>query len=599
MNTTITRVNGIFERDVAATMNIVVNADGENELIFLDSDDFSNNDAFELIEESQEVCDNIIGSSNYDIGHTFSTGAGGLAHEIGHQFGANHTFNNSCNQNRWNSTAVEPGSGSTIMAYAGICPTNVQNNSDDYFHSISIDQMWATMQSTSCATETSTNNASPVVNAGNDVSVPKSTPLILRGEATDIDSNGLTYCWEQTDNEIATMPPVSTNLAGPAFRSFAPTDSPNRYLPTLTTIVNGDLENEWEVLPSVAREMNFSLVVRDNHANGGASERDNITISVIDTDPFTVTSPNTAVSWDVGLTETITWDKSTTDVAPISCENVKITLSLDGGETFPITLVESTPNDGSYDVIVPNQLTSTARIMIEGIDNIFYNVNTTNFSIISSGPTFLLSNISDIQETCSDEISSVNYTLDVDYINDFSETVDFTLQDLPDGVTGILTPNSLDDSGEITITLNNFSNVSKGDYTIRVNGTSSSLTSTIELPTLIVNNATFDTTTLSTPTNNSNDVITEKLSLTWSGSEDNNSLLYDLEIATDINFSDIFISKENIITNSFTISEILDWDTTYYWRVKSKNNCREGDFSSVYNFTTEDKEYCNSNFTLL
>lgn len=421
MNTTMTRVNGLFERDIAASFTIVLNSSGENELIFLDSetDNLTNDSASTLINESQSLCDNTIGSDNYDIGHTFSTGAGGLAglgvlcsngqkgrgvtgtnspigdtydvdyvaHEIGHQFGAAHTFNNSCSGNRSSSTAVEPGSGTTIMAYAGICAPNIQNQSDDYFHAVSIDQMWTVMQQ-ACGVLTDTNNVAPIVNAGNDFSVPRSTPLVLKGNATDADSESLTYTWEQTDIEIATMPPLATSTAGPAFKSVAPSNSPDRYLPRLSSVISSISSAEWEVLPSVAREMNFSLLVRDNNANGGATGRDNITVTFLDIDPFTVTSQSTSVTWNLDTTETITWDKSTTDQAPINCQNVKIMLSTDGGKNFDTTIIESTPNDGSYDFFVTDELETTefARIMVMGIDQIFFNVNTSDFTIQSTDP---------------------------------------------------------------------------------------------------------------------------------------------------------------------------------------------------------------------
>ena len=295
MNTTMTRVNGVFERDLAVKMVLV----GENDkIIFLDAatDELSNSDPGDLIEESQTVCDTNIGSDNYDIGHTFSTGGGGLAglgvvciqgqkargitgstspigdaydidyvaHEIGHQFGANHTQNNDCQRNT--STAVEPGSGSTIMGYAGICSPNVQPKSDTYFHAVSIAEMSSTIQvSAQCSSITDAGNNVPTANAGANFSIPAGTPFVLRGIATDADGlSSLTYAWEQTDNQTATMPPVATNLVGPLFRSLLPSSSPNRYMPALATVVGGATSSRWEVLPTVARDLNFSFLVRDN-----------------------------------------------------------------------------------------------------------------------------------------------------------------------------------------------------------------------------------------------------------------------------------------------------------------------------------------------
>ena len=412
MNTSMTRVNGVFEKDLGVRMEIVANND---EIIFLDAatDGITDGSAGNMINEVQSICDTTIGTANYDIGHVFSIAGSGLAslgvvcnsgskargvtgrsnpisdpydidyvaHEIGHQFGANHTQNNSCNRN--NPTAVEPGSASTIMGYAGICPPNVQNNSDDHFHSVSITEMWNRIQSSAnCAATTSAGNNTPTISEGEDYSIPKSTPFVLRGNASDIDTaDVLSYNWEQTDNEVATMPPSSGSTSGPNFRSNSSSISPDRFMPALSTIVAGNLGSQWEVLPSVARDMNFSLVVRDNAAGGGNSARDDVKISTVDITPFTVDTPALEVDWPVASTQTVSWSVGSSNQAPVNCQNVTIVLSTDGGATFPITLVANTPNDGTASFEVPNNQTSTARIMVKAADNIFYNVNSINFTI--------------------------------------------------------------------------------------------------------------------------------------------------------------------------------------------------------------------------
>ena len=513
MNTTIARVNEVYERDLAVRMVIV---DNNEDLIFLDAatDGLSNSSASALINESQVKCDDIIGDANYDIGHAFSTGGGGLAqlrsvcvsgnkargitgqgqpindpfdidyvaHEVGHQFGATHTQNNNCN--RTNSTAVEPGSASTIMGYAGICAPNVQRNSDDHFHAVSIAQMWSHIQNTAgCPVETDTGNAAPTADAGSDYSIPKSTPFVLRGKATDANgTDNLTYNWEQTDTEVGTMPPVSTNTGGPMFRSLPSKTSPNRYMPDLTTVVAGNTASTWEVVPSVAREMNFALTVRDNHSGGGNSARDDVKVTTIDTDAFTVTSQN-AMNQVIGIgnTELVTWNKGETDAAPINCQLINIRLSIDGGQTFPILLKENTPNDGSEEIVIPNSETTNARIMVEAADNLFYNINNVNFEIKQLTPSFELKNLTGDLSICNVATTEQSFEIKLDFLNGFNEEVTFNFSGTPSNTNPTLTENTLNNSGNTTLNLSNLNNATPGDYTITINANSPSINKTLDI----------------------------------------------------------------------------------------------------------------------
>lgn len=422
MNTTMTRVNGVFENELSLTMQLVDNTS----IIFLDgtSDPYTNNSGGAMLSQNQTTCDTNIGSANYDIGHVFSTGGGGVAylnspcssikaggvtglaaptgepfnidyvaHEMGHQFGANHTFNSasgSCGGgNRNNPTAYESGSGSTIMAYAGICaPDNVQNNSDDYFHVASLNEIWANISTgvSTCASTSSTGNNSPTITALTSYSIPPSTPFILKGNGNDSDGNGtLTYGWEQYDNAINPIPLLSTSTVGPTFRSIQPSSSPDRYMPALTTVLGGSTASAWEVVPSVARIMNFQLTVRDNDANGGRYATESMTVTTENVDPFIVTAPNAVVDWAVGSSHDITWNVGSTTNGTINCQNVNIKLSTDGGLTYPIDLALNTPNDGAQSITVPNNLSTTCRIIVEAIGNIFYDISNNDFIISTSG----------------------------------------------------------------------------------------------------------------------------------------------------------------------------------------------------------------------
>ncbi len=412
VNTTMTRVNGIFERDLALTMVLVNN---NTDIIFLNAstDNLSNSNAGALINESQTVCDQFIGRNNYDIGHAFSTGGGGLAqlrspctnskargitgsgrpigdsydvdyvaHEMGHQYGGNHTQNNSCQRS---SASVEPGSASTIMGYAGICSPNVQNNSDAYFHAISIQEMWQNISSgnSRCGAQSNTGNSAPTANAGQDYTIPASTPFVLKGNGSDVNSgNSLTYCWEQMDTQPATMPPSSSSTGGPAFRSLNPQSSPDRYMPALSTVKTGQTASTWEVVPSVSRTMNFRLTVRDNAPGGAGTASDNTRITVAGAaGPFVVNTPNTNVSWAAGSTQTVTWNVAGTTGNGVNAANVDILLSTDGGNTYPITVVSAVTNDGSQNITVPNAVGTQNRIMVRGSGHIFYDISNRNFEI--------------------------------------------------------------------------------------------------------------------------------------------------------------------------------------------------------------------------
>jgi len=416
---TMTRNNFVYERDFSIRMTLVGNNDS---VVFITSDSFSNDTAASLINESQTVIDATIGSGNYDVGHTFSTGGGGLAqlnspctgnkargitggpspvgdpydidfvaHELGHQFGGPHTFNgnqgNCAGGNREATNAYEPGSGTTIMAYAGICATdNVQANSDAYFHQKSLQMIWDNVSTgnSTCANQTiATNNGTPTAEAGNDFIIPMSTPYMLVGSSTDpdgIDGSGgndeHTYTWEQYDLGPSGVPADNT-ATGPLVRSFEGTTNPIRYIPRMQDILqNGGVSTTWEKLSNQDRNINFELTVRDNHSTGGKTANDNMTVNVETTaGPFTVTSQPANTSWIQNTTETVTWNRANTHTGTVNTPNVDILLSIDGGMTFPMVLASAVPNDGTHDITVPNITEDNCIVMVKGSGNIFFNVS--------------------------------------------------------------------------------------------------------------------------------------------------------------------------------------------------------------------------------
>jgi hypothetical protein len=417
MNTTMNRVNAVYERDCSIRMNLIADTD---DLIYTDAmtDPYTNGNTGAMIGENQSNVDTEIGGASYDIGHVFGLNSGGLAslgvvcsgskargvtgsgspigdafdidyvaHEMGHQFNGDHTFNEnstgSCDASNVNaSTAFEPGSGTTIMAYAGICgATNVQSNSDAYFHAISLQQIGNFVVSgggSGCANNVAVANNPPTVNAGANFTIPVSTPFRLTATGSDPNGNPLTFCWEQMDNQLIPHPPATTATEGPVFRSFTPVTSPTRYFPRLPVILDNTLPSTWEVLPAVARTMNFRATVRDNLPNGGCTDEDDMVVTVsANAGPFRITGigPDDDCLFADAST-TITWDVANTTAAPVSCANVDIWLSTDGGQNFSTLLADNVPNSGSASVNVPaTAITQTGRIMVICSDNIFLNVN--------------------------------------------------------------------------------------------------------------------------------------------------------------------------------------------------------------------------------
>jgi hypothetical protein len=425
--TTINRVDGVYEKEVAIRMVLVAT---ETAVVFTNaaSDPFNgNNNPGTLINESQTIITNTIGTANFDIGHTFSTGGGGLAnlgcvcqngskargitgsaspvgdpydidyvaHEIGHQFGGNHTFNcgtGSCAGNRYGPTSMEPGSGVTIMAYAGICGTidNLANNSIAYFHGISYDEIvnYSNLSSGNfCATQSASGNQAPVVNGLASFTIPKSTPFYLTGSATDPDGDALTYSWEQMDAGLATG--SWNNGSRPYFRSYIPTTSPTRIFPSAAVVNSGNYTGtRGEYLPTTAQTLNFRLTARDNKMGGGGVCSANTSIIIDASGPFTVTYPNlTGVIWYSSALDTVKWDVNGTDQAPVSCDSVRILISNNSGSTYSV-LVPSTPNDGYQIVTVPTVMSniSTCRIRVESKGNVFYDIGNNVFTISTASP---------------------------------------------------------------------------------------------------------------------------------------------------------------------------------------------------------------------
>jgi hypothetical protein len=430
---TINRVVGVYEKELAVRLELIA---GNSQLVYADptTDPYTNSNGSTMLGQNQTSLDALIGTANYDVGHVFSTASGGVAglgvvcragqkargttgtsspvgdafdidyvaHELGHQFGGSHTFDGNAGScaggNRSAAYAYEPGSGTTIMAYAGICTAtnNTQANSDAYFHVASYDQILDYLSTTSCATVTAVANTppTPILPAGGKV-LPISTPFKLTAGGYDSDGDGLTYCWEQFDRAATGRAPADAQVAGstsPLFRSYYPTTNPTRYFPRLSDLVNNTV-TLGERLPTVSRPLNFRLTLRDRFtaANAGLGVVGGVNsglailpLSLSTTSaagPFLVTSPNTAATLAGGSSQAITWDVAGTTANGVNCATVNIRLSTDGGLTYPTVLLANTPNDGTESVTLPSVATTTARIMVEAADNYFFDISDANFTI--------------------------------------------------------------------------------------------------------------------------------------------------------------------------------------------------------------------------
>lgn len=611
-------VSAAFERDIDIRLQLTA---ASEYVTFVDPDTdpypVLANDA--CMAQNPSVLNQYTNINSHDIGHVYIRGGGGVAggfacldskgrgcsagngfgdygdgflfvvgQETGHQFGGGHTWNY-CgapgNDQRKGATAFEPGSGSTIMSYAGCNPGQIQQNGDLYYHAGSIEEIkfFATIIA-ACGTYIETGNNAPVVTLPyqNNFSIPISTPFELNGSATDPDGDAMTYSWEGMDAGPET--PLGQPQGNAAiFRSWPAVDVTNRYFPRLATILaNGS--NDAEQLPTYTRDLTMRFTARDNKPNGGGVSWADVEFKAVEVaGPFLVMSPNASSDiWRVGELTRVQWDVANTDVTPVNCKKVNIRLSKDAGQTYPITLAAGTDNDGSHYVLVPNELTSIARIRVEAADNVFFDLSNANFKIQNPvQPSLTLGLSADGGTVCLPD--NFTTTIQTASVLGFNTPVALDLVgNLPPGATAAFSATNLNPGENATFEVNLQSVVVEGEFNFVIRAIAA--TDTFLRPVkLFLRRNDFTGFALQTPVNGATE-LTLAQTLHWAKGLDADN--YDVQFSDSPAFTTILASASATSQDSLKINFLLEKGKAYFWRVRPLNECGPGPWSEPFFFST-------------
>lgn len=618
------QVSALFERD--ADLRLQLTPCTEN-CIFVDpqTDPFFGVEVGDWMAQNDQVVGLICGSATHDVGHVYSRylagGAAGVAggiactsskdrgcssgnggsnygdwflnvvgQEVGHQLSGGHTWNR-CNGGggRAGNSAFEPGSGSTIMSYAGACgPDNIQGSSDLYYQAGSVDEFFFFFKEgagTTCGTNINTGNNAPEVTIPyqSGFFIPISTPFELKGDASDPDGDVLTLAWEAMSAGPETpLGQPSGNAA--IFRSWPASDQKNRYFPKLNT-VRANAADITEQLPTYSRDLNFRMIARDNRPGGGGLGWKEVDFRADgNSGPFLVlTSNSPGVIWRVGELAHVTWNVANTNKAPVNCQKVNIRLSLDNGLTFPIMLAENTGNDGSHYVQVPDNVTTNARLRIDAADNVFYDLSNFKFSIqapTQPSVTLGLSNNEDkicLPENFQTEIVSASV---LGYSTPVALEVEGTL---PPGAVAALSTTTLQPGQNATLTVDMSDVHVEGEFTFNVKATPQGGTAMIRPITVTLTSNDFSSMQQIAPVNGSTSVGLLQ-TLRWTKAQDADS--YDVQLSDSPAFTNILASQTSTLLDSFKMSLLLEKGKAYYWRVRPKNECGTGPWLEPSFFAT-------------
>ena len=620
---TMNRVNSVYETDLSITMQLVSGV----ELLYTDpeTDPYTGN----FNSEVQEDLTSNFGEENYDIGHLFAYGSNNgnagcigcickngqkgsaftshgflsadgeflndffdidyVAHEMGHQFGAYHTF---AFNNEGTGSNVEPGSGSTIMGYAGITgPDDVQEHSDPYFNFKSIENISDYISTESCYSSAELINNPPVADAGINYTLPKETAYELRASGYDLDNDQLTYCWEQIDSGSMTVSEFGpSNYTGVTARSLPPSLSPLRSIPNLNSVLMGELTqinpptgSAWETVTNVARELNWGLTVRDRAPTsvglGGQSSTDTMTLLITtNAGPFSITSQAEDENiWRTGDKVSIKWDVANTDSEPINTQEVSVLLSMDAGQNFNTIISDSTPNDGEHIFRVPNGWVSgNARIKIVPKNSIYYSINKNPINIIQRPFAVLFDKF--YYDFC--ESLSENILFDIGIYETLNDPISLSIINPYNGLNYSFSQDSFSSStSSATLNLSGLSSLPIGLNTLDVLAQSGNVT---EVFSIEINNYQefISRPQLITPSNENQEVIDFRFE--WNSNPNVSKYLFQISLDSDISS----IINETNTENNFISLKDLSSDTTYFWRVASVNECGVSEWSDISSFVT-------------
>lgn len=624
------RANLIFEVEVAVRLILVDN----NDLIVFEDPDTdpypgdARKDASALINSNTFTVSRNIGEENYDLGHVFTLGCldgvGGLArtpsicndqskaagttcwssssieanvvrifcHEVGHQFSAKHTFNHCDTDNENLPTGYEPGSGSTIMSYAGVCGgQNVQSREDPYFHCNSVSSIFNYSRNAGCGDELTTNNTRPDVTFDYEdgFTIPVSTPFFLKGTGTDMEGDDLTYCIEQHDAGTKICNRGTPEGSCPAFRSFPPVSEDYRILPRFGKIWNNLVAGDRnEVLVDYSREFNFVITARDNNDQIGGYGMDTITFNTTsDAGPFEVTFPNDGESLTANKYELITWDVANTDQAPVNCTHVDILMHRSTDFEDYIVLKTSTENDGRAWVLMPDEEVSDMRITVVASENIFFDISNQNSDVVpSADTTYSLGLLSNSAKICLPDVFETEVL--ASSLGGYQGNIELDIiSGLPSGATvdfGQSTISADGGSSDIVIDMTNVTDNGVFDVTLQAIGENGDTTERI----ITLETVNSDFSALATDSPADGEVgVGQNATLSWIGAADAST--YDIQLATNPSFDAGSIVQENydLGNTSINLSNPLEKNTLYFWRLRAKNVCGEGEWTIPSAFATE------------